>query len=164
MCGDGILPSLIAKPIRTNRRRWVLLPRLGKNPDRDGKLANSATVFPAKAGTHFSAARIFQTEAMPYQLSSARAAERWTPAFAGATRKRAVMGILAQPLPLNPSYEAQQPVRRTPFVASRAGKLLIISTYQLQAGPYQTGKRTPQYTRVKNNREILDPISIQRVR
>ena len=55
--------------------------RLGKNPDRDGKLTNSPIVVPATAGTHFSASRNFQVMAMTYQPSSARAAEAWTPAF-----------------------------------------------------------------------------------
>jgi hypothetical protein len=90
-CGAGPVSSLYVR-----RRKAECAARLGKNPDREGKLANSLTAVPAKAGIHFSAARNFQAEAMPYQLSSARAAEKWTPAFAGEARKRAVVEVLAQ--------------------------------------------------------------------
>jgi len=51
---------------------------------------------------------------MPYQLSPARAADRWTPAFAGEARKPAVMGFL-------PSLVAQPAILQGRAYSPHAG-------------------------------------------
>ena len=78
---SGYLPSLGEKSVPFRTLAVGFAARLGKIPARDGKLADSLTAVPAKAGIHFSAARNFQAEPMPYQLSDSPYGGEMDPGF-----------------------------------------------------------------------------------